>query len=274
MKDRPNEIDALEKTKLILSDLCKAELSLEMRPDIENRQTKDIDCILLDQNSRMQIAIEHTIVESFDNQIKYVEEQFRLVKAIESHLTHFLPDGKCFDLSISEELIIGKNKSSRKQLAKDIAKAISPIICTLAVDEYDEIRFQGKSIYLMCYESVGQLNCGLVPIQLSPENKKQKAKERFFRAYSSKVQKLISYKGKGLRTCLILEYVAGSGNHRILNELPTEIIDTLRQVDYIVQFISNDMKMIVGNVWKINDLMFTGIIPYEYRYSFLTSKVF
>ena len=75
--------------------------------------------------------------------------------------------------------------------------------------------------------------------------------------------KLTKYKDEpGFKTALLLEDVAGTLRGSTLSGY-----EGLEEVDYIVVFVSNEGRMIIGNVWKERSVWYSSV-PSNRRFSF------
>jgi len=73
----------------------------------------------------------------------------------------------------------------------------------------------------------------------------------------------MKYKERGFKTALLLEDVAGTLRGSTLSA--REI--GLDEVDYIVVLVSNEDRMIIGNVWKERSVWYSSV-PSNRRFSF------
>jgi hypothetical protein len=73
----------------------------------------------------------------------------------------------------------------------------------------------------------------------------------------------MKYKKLGFKTALMLEDVAGTLSGSILRGYESK----LEEVDYIVVFVSNEERMIIGKVWKEGSVWYS-FLPYDRRFSF------
>jgi hypothetical protein len=70
-----NELNARDAFIIILRSLMDIEDVASSSPDEVNRSTPDVDFVLVTSGTENEkIAVEHTRVESFDGQIKYVKK--------------------------------------------------------------------------------------------------------------------------------------------------------------------------------------------------------
>ena len=73
----------------------------------------------------------------------------------------------------------------------------------------------------------------------------------------------MKYKEQGFKTALLLEDVAGTLRGSTLSGYE----NSLEEVDYIVVFVSNEERMIIGNVWKERSV-WHSFLPGNRRFSF------
>ena len=103
-----------------------------------------------------------------------------------------------------------------------------------------------------------------------PREADKERRDRFRRAIEEKLPKLIKYKKKGYATALLLEDVSFS--HALPKDNWKDLIpdryhlEFQSDIDYVVIFVSNEKKMIVGNVWKEGPQIYSEI-PGNRRFS-------
>jgi hypothetical protein len=88
---KPNEQNACDAFITVLRSLTDIEYVDAGSPDEVNRSTPDIDFILVSSNENDKIAVEHTIIDSFDGQIKYVNKSFDIVDSINAGCREQVP---------------------------------------------------------------------------------------------------------------------------------------------------------------------------------------
>jgi hypothetical protein len=120
---------------------------------------------------------------------------------------------------------------------------------------YIQTEYEGHKITLMCSGDHAQLNGYVWCMPQEPENQKALQSERLGRAVRDKLPKLTKYKERGFKTALLLEDVACTLSGSTLRGY--EI--SLEEVDYIVVFVSNEDRMIIGNVWKERSVWYSSV---------------
>jgi hypothetical protein len=133
----------------------------------------------------------------------------------------------------------------------------------LLVDSYLQTEYEGHKITLTCGGDYERLNGNVGRIPQQPENQKALQHDRLGRAVRDKIPKLTKYKEHGFKTALLLEDVAGTLSGSILRDCE----NSLEKVDYIAVFISNEDRMIIGNIWKEGPVWYS-FLPYSRRFSF------
>jgi hypothetical protein len=261
-----NEQNACDAFITILKSLTDIEYVYSGSPDEVNRSTPDIDFILVssrDENDK--IAVEHTIVETFDEQIKYVKRSYDIVDLINAGCRKRLPGDRYYILAVPPAKMDSlEGKSSRKMF---VSYLISWVVQTapklLLVDSSEQTEYEGHMITLTCGGDGAQMNGNVGRIPQQPENQKALQHDRLGRAVRDKLPKLMKYKKPGFKTALLLEDVAGTLSGSTLRGC--EI--SLEEVDYIVVFVSNKDRMIIGNVWKERSVWYS-FLPGNRRFCF------
>lgn len=237
-------------------------------PDEANRKTKDIDCLLTTNKDRY--AIEHTIVEAFEEQWKYGIDSYRFVEKINAVLgsDNVVPNKYYYVLLVPKELIANTNSNRRGQLQTIIVNWIKSKIDALKINDFISQEVSNSEVTLICSGSDSELNGNVIRIQESPNNSEKLRKLRFRRSISDKIKKLRRYKIRRYKTVLILEDISGIGvecskkGHDLtwLHRISIWLF-----INIIVIMYSNQQKMIVGNIWKENCKWYS-IIPHEKRF--------
>lgn len=255
-----NEENACNAFIEILRKIKGVEYYPERWPEKENRNTQDVEVILapIDKDEHSpRIAVEHTIVEAHKEQIAYVNQSYDIVEKINQRCQGKLPTNRCFQLVIPPALVTDTNKESRVQFVEEMSNWIPDIAETLTTDDqwYPQL-YNGHEVLLICRGSYSELNGKIGRMPTRPREADKEKQDRFQRAIEEKLPKLIKYKEKEEKyeTALLLEDV--SGIHYHLGNRWSELIPNQYQlefqlkIDYVVIFISNKEKMIVGGVWK------------------------
>lgn len=279
MRERKNEIAARNAFIEILQKIKGVEYFPESRPEDEDRNIPAIDFILApkDENKKVpKIAVEHTIVEAHDRQIEYVNHSYDIVEKINQKCKGKLPTNRCFQLIIPPDLIVATSRKKRDKLIEKISGWIPDVTKTLTDrDQYSSILYDGYKVLLTCIGSVSEMNGNVGRMPTRPEDGEEKRKARFHRAIKEKLPKLIKYKKKGYMTALLLEDISFS--HALPKDNWKDIIpeqchsEFKSQIDYVVIFVSNQEKMVVGNVWKEGFQIYTEI-PDNRRFSLMNRK--
>lgn len=247
---KPNELSAHAAFITILRSLADVEDWESESPDEVNRCTPDVDFVLVSSsNENDKIAVEHTIVESFDGQIEYVNRLREIECSVNAGCRKRIASDRYYFLLAPPILVLGDSLvgGSREQFVSYLSSWIveaAPKL--LLVDSYVQTEYEGHKITLMCRGDHAQLNGNVWCMQQEPENQKALLSDRLGRAIGDKLPKLTKYRKLGFKTALLLEDVAGTLSGSTLRGY--EI--SLEEVDYIVVFVSNEGRMITGNVWK------------------------
>ncbi len=145
-------------------------------------------------------------------------------------------------------------KRKRKtQFVKEISCWISDIAKTLIIDQWSSRVYNGHDVTLMCVGSLPEMNGNVGRMPTEPKGVEGLKRERFRRAIKEKLPKIIKYKFKRMTTSLLLEdisgiFLAAQKRRRDLTTIQRVLIYLF--VDYVIVFMSNNQRMVVGNVWK------------------------
>jgi hypothetical protein len=146
----------------------------------------------------------------------------------------------------------------------DIAETLS------TDDQWSSLLYNEHEVTLMCNGSLVELNGTIGRMPTRPKEADKERRDSFRRTVEKKMPKLLKYKEKGYSTALLLEDVSFSharpkDNWKDL--IPHQYHSEFQQkIDYVVIFVSNEKKMIVGNVWKEESQIYADI-PDNRRFS-------
>ncbi len=270
---KENEINACNAFIEILQKIKGVAYDIVDYPEENNRNTQDVEAILApkcDNGQSPKIAVEHTIVEAHNNQMLYVDQLHDIEKEIGQRCQGKLPTGYCFALILPPPLIVGMSRKSREQFVKEISDWIPDAARPLTTDRWSSCLYNGHKVSLWCVGSSLELNGTMGLVSARPEEAKKEREDRFRRAIEEKLPKLMKYKDNGYSTALLLEDISFShANPKadwkdlIPNQYHSEF---LSKIDYVVIFISNKKKMIVGSLWKEESQLYAEI-PENRRFS-------
>ena len=274
MEDKENEINACNAFIEIIQRIKGVEYYSERWPEKENRNIPDIEVILAPKDKKGQlprIAVEHTIIEAHDKQIAYVNQSCNVVEKINQRCQGKLPTNRWFQIVIPPALITNTTKESRNQFIKEMSNRIPDIAETLTTDDqWSSLLYNGHEVLLICRDSFLELNGKIGRMPTRPKEADKERQDRFRNAIEKKLPKLIKYKKKGYTTALLLEDVSFS--HALPKDNWQDLIpdryhsEFQLEIDYVVIFVSNEKKMIVGNVWKEGSQIYAEI-PDNRRFS-------
>jgi hypothetical protein len=279
-----NEKNAINAFIEILQKIKDVEYKVEYFPEEENKNTQGqkVDAILAPKDKDAQspkIAVEHTTIEAHEEQIAYVNQLCGIEKELKQRCQGRLPIDHCFGLSAPPSLIVGMNKNNRDQFVEEMAGWIPDAAKSLTKRDQRSLRLYNKhEVMLWCDGSFSELNGTIGFMATRPKEADKERQVRFRRAIEEKLPKLLKYKEKEEErylTALLLEDVSFShsnpGNN--LKELIPDKYHSEFQskIDYVVIFVSNEKKMIVGNVWKEEFRLYEDI-PDNRRFSFRQKK--
>jgi hypothetical protein len=262
---RPNEQNACDAFITILRSITGREHEAYKWPEEVNRNTPDVEVLLVSLGDEGdKIAVEHTAVQSFEGQIGYVKRWREIVSSVNSGCRGRIPPDRYYFLSAPpkiENCLVGKSKELFvSRLSAWVAKTAPTL---LLVDGYMRTEFEGHKITLICSGDTLQLNGNVWGMPEQPEDQKALQSERLGRAVRDKLPKLMKYKENGFKTALLLEDVAGTLRGSTLSGYE----NGFEKVDYVVVFVSNEDRMIIGNVWKEGPVWYSSV-PISRRFSF------
>lgn len=270
---KENEENACKAFIDILKKIKGVEYIIKCRPDESNRETKDVDFILVQKDEDCQsptIAVEHTRVLAHEEQMAYANQLCIIEKKIDSGCQGKLPTDRCFGLTAPPSLIM---EPSKKKRAEFVEKMISWIPCkakTLTTRQESSESYNRHTVSLHCVGSCLELNGTVGMISERPEEAEKERQKEFHRAIEEKLPKLIKYKEKEYTTALLLEDVSSSHTNpgdNLKDLIPNQCLSLFKsKIDYVIIFVSNQKKMIVGQVWKEKDKIYSTI-PEDRRFS-------
>jgi len=255
-KERENERNAREAFIRILKKITGKQYEVESWPERLNRKSQDVEYILITKEGySSRIAVEHTIVESFEKQLAYLNHSYDVVEELDDRCKGTLPIDRYYFLIVPHPLVLVGflERRHKKQFVVDISSWVATIAKTLTVDQCSRRIYDNHEVTLWCAGSYPEMNGHVFRAPTEPEKAGELKRERFRRAIEEKVQKLRKYKLKGLSTALLLEGIGGSlqGHKTRWKDLTcTQKHLISRLVDYVVVLHSNNRKMIAGGVWK------------------------
>jgi hypothetical protein len=266
---KTNEDNACNAFIKILKNIKGVEYEKKNSPDEENHAFPDVDFILVSKDGHShKIAVEHTIVESFENQIIYVNQSYDVVREINVQCQGKLPKDRYYFLVVPNLIVESLASGRKKQFVKETSSWISYNAKNLMLEQQLQREYNSQKITLWCRGSHPKMNGNIHRIPEQPKEAEKLTRERFRRAISDKLPKLVKYKLKGITTSLLLEDISGIfwDPHKRWRDLSLGQRFRIRIfVDYIIIFMSNQKEMIVGNVWKEKWRLYS-IIPDDRKF--------
>lgn len=251
---KPNEVNACKAFIQILKEITGVEYEMEYSPDEQSGASSDVDYILISKDGRShRIAVEHTIVEAFEKQITYGDQSYDVVEQINFRCRGNLPKDRYYHLIIPPPLNNSLKRKRKKRFVKEMSCWISDIAKTLTIDNWSFLVYNGHEVTLRCGGSHPEMNGNVGRMPTWPKGIEGLKRKRFRRAIKEKLPKIIKYKFKRMTTSLLLEDISGiffaaQKRRRDLTTIQRVLIYLF--VDYVIIFMSNDHRMVVGNVWK------------------------
>jgi len=268
---KENEQSACEAFIAILNTLTGIQYVKRESPDELNRRTPDVDFLLVSVGDESDaIAVEHTVLESFEGQIGYVNRSYDVVGSINAGCKKKIPADRYYFLAIPPIIVDSLVGNNRSRFVGNLSSWVAESAQRLVINSHTQTDYEGHKITLMCSGSHPQLNGNVWRAPQQPENHEIMQTQRLIRAIGDKLPKLRQYKKRGFKTALLLEDIAAIPStiaRRGHGMSSDERRDVRSTVDYIVVLASNKGRMIVGNVWKEKSIWHSSI-PYDRRFSF------
>jgi hypothetical protein len=261
---KPNELDARRAFITVLNGLTGIDYVVFESPDEVNRSTPDVDWILVSSiNKNDKIAVEHTRLQSFDGQIDYLNRSWDIVSSVNAGCRERIPSDRYYFLAVPPKVVDSLvSKRSRELFVSNLSSwVVETAPKLLLVDS--SIQHEGHKITLQCIGDCGKWNGNVGRMPQGPENMKSLQSERLGQAVRHGLLKLTKYKKPVFKTALILEDFAGTLSGSTLRGY-----EGLEEVDYIVVFVSNEDRMITGNVLKEGSVWYSSV-PGNRRFDFL-----
>jgi len=265
-----NEENACNAFIEILERITGVEYEKENSPDEQSGVSSDVDYILISKDGRShRIAVEHTRVESFEEQIAYINQSYDVVEQINVQCQGKLPADHYYILTVPHPLIKSLKRKRKKRFVEDMYLWVSDIAKTLTTDQWSSQTYNNQEVTLICGGSHPEMNGNVGRIPEQPKESDKLKRERFRRAIKEKLPKLIKYKLRGITTSLLLEDIGGiflDSQRRRRDLKITQRFLIFIFVDYVIILVSNKQRMVVGNVWKEKRRWYSTI-PHDRRFS-------
>jgi len=160
-------------------------------PDERNSNESDVDYLLTPRSSNLPlVAVEHTILESFKGEIRYLNRSYDIVKEIDSTCRGKLPKDRYFILVIPDTLVDILRKSSEKtQFVNDVCSWVVNEAKKLKYDDYTTQEYREHNIILMCGGSHPDINGTVGRIPMQPKHHVELRKERLWISISHGLEK-------------------------------------------------------------------------------------
>jgi hypothetical protein len=265
---RKNELNARDALIEILERMTGVRYECESSPDEGSNHPPEVDFILKSTRDEIhRIAVEHTVIELFIGQKDYVRWSSNIVEEIKTGCRGKIPSDRYYFLRAPPIFISSLSKKKRKMAFVDsLAPWIVQHARQLKVDEFLSCTYEAHKITLTCEGRHPSLNGNVWSMPELPVDHETLQKDSFHKAINHGLKKLREYKLNGFTTVILLEDIAGVKYGQLIKELRSFDKDQIdRFVDYIVVLVSNNDRMIVGNVWKENDRWYS-IIPHDRRF--------
>lgn len=100
------------------------------RPDIENRDSKDIDFILTATDGP-NIAVEHTTLDSFENQRGLGHMAVKYIQNVEKQIKPYMQTDTCYYLTIPSHFVSSTSKKEQRNVLSELITWIPDVIESL-----------------------------------------------------------------------------------------------------------------------------------------------
>jgi hypothetical protein len=269
-----NEFNAVDALIGIVPFLLGSAYSRGDSPDELDSQQKEIDFVLVPiEPGFPKLAVEHTVVEAYQGQRTYLLKSYEIVQKIDSECQGKLPNDRFFGLVLPPELVDHLRRKELDGFIAAIASWVAAATQSTKIDDYTETEYGEYRIFLMCSGSDPKHNGHVGRMPGGPKDQKDKASLSLLRALQHGTGKFAKYRQQGYQTILALEDVSGAIHPSALVALRDDpasrnLVDAS---DYVVEFASNDDRMIVGNVWKAGETLYDPP-PYNLRFHKVDGK--
>ncbi|MGB8886236.1 MAG: hypothetical protein WCC87_05900 [Candidatus Korobacteraceae bacterium] len=172
MKKKQNELNARDAFITILKSLTDIEYVESESPDEVNRNTPAVDFVLVsssDENDN--IAVEHTRVESFDEQIEYVNRWHNIVDSVRAGCRNQIPPDRYYFLAVPPIIVDSLvRKRSRELFVSNLSSwVVKSAPKLIKVDSYIQTEYERRKITLACSGNTACLNGNVWCIPEEPE---------------------------------------------------------------------------------------------------------
>ncbi len=270
MPKRRNEQSARDALLEILPHVLGEAYVLESEPDNANSATADVDFLYVPKSGNGKaLAVEHTILESFDGELAYGIRSYDLIAEIDRYCSSRLPDDRYYFIAIPETAVSVLSKAELSPFAKRLAEEVVNAAGSLQVDDYIRLPCGSESALLMCRGSLPELNGTLNRLQLIPRDIDERKQPGLWKSVQHGIVKFGYYDREVYSTILAIENRTGprADFSSLRDRLsPDENALVERMIDYVVEFISNGEEMIVAGVRKEKSV-WHDVVPYNLRFS-------
>jgi hypothetical protein len=220
-----------------------------------------------------RIAVEHTIVEAYRGQKTYVTRSYDIVQAVDRNCAGRLPADRFFGLVLPPDLV---NELRRKEIGKFVESITPWVVDTakiLKVDDYQTTKYTEREVLLLCSGSEPGINGTLGRMPGTPKNQKALGSQSLWLSIEHGLGKFAKYRDMGYTSLLVLENISGRVHPSMLVDLAKDPHKNtlIGLVDYVIEFVSNENRMIVGNVWKEKRVLHDPV-PFNRRFMQLEGK--
>lgn len=267
---KPNEQHAIDSVIQILPDITGETYCLDTSPDESNSHDRDVDYVLRPKHNGIPLlAVEHTILQAFREQITYGNRSFDIVQRVNERCKGELPQDRFFMLVVSPALVDRLRKQAIDTFVDKISKEVVGQTSKLDATDYATLEYDSEKIFVICGGSHPDHNGSIGRIAGSPKNREELMLQSLLIAIDHGIGKFIKYKETGCNTLLVLEDISGEFHASLLKSegiSDAQRLSLSKFIDYILTFVSLKDEMIVANVWKENDTWYE-VTPIERRYS-------
>lgn len=266
-----NEGKACDVVVRVLEQRCGCDRSHVRRPE-EDGHGPPVDLRL--RLGRQEYALEHTLIEPFENEIKSGVEFVEITAYVRENLSPF-SGGACYRLAVPVGARLPRSKDERRRFVDWIVKSVEAMS--------EEIPGQGESVWrspvrrdawvgekppgFSCTFELsrwpdavllGRRPGSLDTVRLCPAKLEELRRCRLDRAFSRKCPKLLKCRADGARTVLVLESddVALTSVHAVGDWLATILKERQDAPDDIFLVETGDYRWLV---WTMKQDTFTWV---------------
>lgn len=267
---KPNEQDAAGAFRFIFHLMTGVRYHEPTSPDERGLSTPEVDFLFEPEvPSAPTLAVEHTILEGYEGQLKYIKTSFELVEIVNSKCSGKLPMDRYFTLVIPPEIGEVVWLESRESFVDQVSSWAISEAPKLSYRAHSFLKFQEGKVLLICGGSNPTRNGLLGRIPGQPGDSETLQDARLWSAITHGIEKFPKYQSPGFKTVLLLEDITCSVQKPQFLDAESDdprklVVDQM--IGYIVLFSSIDGQMIAAAVWKELETWYDDV-PFHRRFN-------